>query len=114
MLHNVKGKVAVSGYKCDLMDELYGDWKVIAAPQKVCHSTKGLRTEVLWINYDINTLSQKTVKSQKVETECQHQQLSLMRVEGAVAVVISQNDSEQTLSKLTPDLSQSLKSSLQP
>jgi hypothetical protein len=79
VLHNVKGKVAVSGYKCHLMDELYGDWKVITAPEKVCHSTKGLRTEVLWINYDINTLSQKTLKSQKVETECQHQQLSLMR-----------------------------------
>lgn len=78
VLHNVKGKVAVSGYKCDLMNELYGDWKVITAPEKVCHSTKGLRTEVLWMNYDINTLSQKTVKSQKVETECQHQQLSLI------------------------------------
>ena len=80
VLHNVKGKVAVSGYKCDLMDELYGDWKEIAAPEKVCHSTKGLRTEVLWINYDIDTCSQQinTAKSKKVEIECQHQQLSLI------------------------------------
>ncbi|GJD22754.1 DNA methyltransferase [Rivularia sp. IAM M-261] len=79
-LHNVKGKVAVSGYKCDLMDELYGDWKEITAPEKVCHSTKGLRTEVLWINYDIDTCSQQTntAKSKKVEIECQHQQLSLI------------------------------------
>ena len=38
------------------MDELYSDWKVIVAPEKVCHSTKGLRTEVLWVNYDINNI----------------------------------------------------------
>ncbi|BDA73818.1 hypothetical protein CAL7716_079840 [Calothrix sp. PCC 7716] len=29
VLHDVKGKVAVSGYKCDLIEKLYGDWKVI-------------------------------------------------------------------------------------
>lgn len=76
LLHNVKGKVAVSGYQCDLMDELYGDWKVIVAPEKVCHSTKGLRTEVLWANYDVNNISKAS--SKLIETECQPQQLSLM------------------------------------
>jgi DNA adenine methylase len=76
VLHNVKGKVAVSGYKCDLMEKLYGDWKVITAPEKVCHSTKGLRTEVLWVNYDVNSISKAS--SKLIETECQPQQLSLI------------------------------------
>jgi len=31
VLHNVKGKVALSGYQCNLMDELYGDWHYIKA-----------------------------------------------------------------------------------
>ncbi len=51
VLHSVKGKVALSGYRCDLMDELYGDWHSIEDPEKNCHSVKGLRTEVLWVNY---------------------------------------------------------------
>ncbi|OKH43582.1 DNA methyltransferase [Calothrix sp. HK-06] len=81
VLHNVKGKVAVSGYKCRLMDELYGDWKTITAPEKVCHSTKGLRTEVLWINYDVNSISKSNLNqasSKLLGTECQPQQLSLI------------------------------------
>ncbi|BAZ14012.1 D12 class N6 adenine-specific DNA methyltransferase [Calothrix sp. NIES-4071] len=63
------------------MDELYGDWKAIAAPEKTCHSTKGLRTEVLWVNYDIDNTSKSNLNkgsSKLVETECQPQQLSLM------------------------------------
>ncbi len=51
VLHHVKGKVALSGYQCDLMQELYGDWRYIEAPIKNCHSVKKPRTEVLWINY---------------------------------------------------------------
>jgi len=52
VLHSVEGKVALSSYHCDLMDELYQDWKYIDAPEKKCHSVKKFRTEVLWINYD--------------------------------------------------------------
>lgn len=51
VLIDAKGKVAISGYRCELMDELYTDWKCIEAPAKVCHSVKKLRNEVLWINY---------------------------------------------------------------
>jgi len=58
LLHNVKGKVAISGYHCQLMSELYGDWEYIEAPTKKAHSTntgannlKEGRTEVLWVNY---------------------------------------------------------------
>lgn len=52
VLHSVKGKVALSSYHCDLMDELYSDWQYIEAPIKNCHSVKKPRIEVLWINYD--------------------------------------------------------------
>lgn len=51
VLHQVKGKVAISGYRCDLMDRLYGDWRRLDAPAKKCHSIKKLRMEALWMNY---------------------------------------------------------------
>ncbi len=44
VLHRVQGKVVLSGYHCDLMIELYGDWRHIEAPEKMCHSSKGART----------------------------------------------------------------------
>ncbi len=49
-LTQIKGKAAVSGYRCDLYDELFAGWKRIEAPAKICHSIKKLRTEVLWVN----------------------------------------------------------------
>ncbi len=52
VLHSVKGKVALSSYHCDLMDELYKGWNFIEAPTKKIHSTKDDRMEVLWANYD--------------------------------------------------------------
>ena len=51
LLHKVKGKVAISGYKCDLMDNLYGDWNVHTAQTKKALSVKSDRTEILWTNY---------------------------------------------------------------
>jgi len=63
VLHTVKGKVALSGYHSDLMEELYGDWDYVEAPVKKAHSTntgannhKQSRTEVLWVNYDVAML----------------------------------------------------------
>jgi DNA adenine methylase len=54
VLRNVKGKVALSGYHCDLLDKLYQDWNCIEAPSKQCLSVKQPRTEVLWTNYKIS------------------------------------------------------------
>ncbi len=51
LLVRARGKVAVSGYRCKLMDKLYKGFRRIDAPTKLCHSTKGPRTESLWINY---------------------------------------------------------------
>ena len=53
VLKNVEGKVAISGYKSKLMDELYGDWQTIKGNEKMIHSVKTARQEVLWINYKL-------------------------------------------------------------
>ncbi len=53
LLKSVEGKVALSGYHCDLLDELYSEWMCIEAPAKKIHSVKTERTEVLWVNYDV-------------------------------------------------------------
>ena len=52
VLREVGGKVALSGYECELMDELYFDWFVTNAPVKRISSTKQFRQETLWTNYD--------------------------------------------------------------
>lgn len=81
VLYNIKGKVAISGYQCPLMEELYGNWKSIAAPTKACHSTKGLRTEVLWVNYEVDNITKNNLdknQTTKAESQCQPQQLSLI------------------------------------
>ena len=59
VLKSVKGKVALSGYHCDLLDDLYNDWKTIKAPAKKVHSVKTERVEVLWVNYDLQTTEEK-------------------------------------------------------
>ncbi|NJO52956.1 MAG: DNA adenine methylase, partial [Leptolyngbyaceae cyanobacterium RM2_2_4] len=53
VLKEVKGKVALSGYHCDLLDQLYEDWDYIESYPKQCLSVKQPRTEVLWVNYDL-------------------------------------------------------------
>ena len=50
-LHQAKGKVAISGYRCALMDTLYKGWRRFDAIKKQCHSIKKLRQESLWMNY---------------------------------------------------------------
>jgi DNA adenine methylase len=51
ILSRCRGKAAVSGYRCDLMETLYGGWRRFDAPAKPCHSVKSLRREALWMNY---------------------------------------------------------------
>lgn len=52
-LYHVKGRVALSGYRSPLYDELYADWRRIDAPPKLCHSIKKARSEALWVNYEV-------------------------------------------------------------
>ncbi|HST50993.1 MAG TPA: DNA adenine methylase [Pyrinomonadaceae bacterium] len=58
VLRNVKGKVALSGYRCKLTDELYNGWRRVESKEKVIHSVKTTRKEVLWINYDLEETSE--------------------------------------------------------
>jgi DNA adenine methylase len=51
LLQSCKGKVAVSGYRCDLMDEIYSGWCTVEAPAKQCHSVKKTRREALWMSW---------------------------------------------------------------
>jgi len=53
VLHSIKGKVAISGYKCSLMEELYGDWQFVESEEKIIHSVKQVRREILWTNYEL-------------------------------------------------------------
>lgn len=54
LLNSVVGNVALSNYDCSLMDELYPEpkWFKNIGPEKTIHSTKDMRREVLWTNYD--------------------------------------------------------------
>ena len=51
VLRSVSGKVAISGYRCELMDRLYRDWRRADASEKLCHSIKKPRIEAVWMNY---------------------------------------------------------------
>jgi DNA adenine methylase len=55
-LNSALGKVAISGYDCDLMNELYPSpkWFKYVGEARTIHSTKDMRTEILWTNYDPN------------------------------------------------------------
>jgi DNA adenine methylase len=44
-LGRIKGKAAVSSYRCELMDTLYRDWRRVDAPVKDCRSIKKPRHE---------------------------------------------------------------------
>lgn len=56
VLHQIQGKAAVSGYDSPLMNRLYGDWQRIDSDPRMAHSIKQLRTEVLWVNYELDRL----------------------------------------------------------
>jgi DNA adenine methylase len=39
-LRNIRGRAAVSGYRCRLYDRLFSKWRRVDAPAKKCHSVK--------------------------------------------------------------------------
>lgn len=61
VLNAVNARVAISNYRCRLMDELYPPrkWRRIECRAKTNHATKGSRVEVLWTNYDPPTKPDK-------------------------------------------------------
>jgi DNA adenine methylase len=62
VLHSSQARVAVSGYRCPLMDRLYEDWRRFDAPPRHTASSRrrgapeSLRQQILWTNSDPNPL----------------------------------------------------------
>jgi DNA adenine methylase len=56
VLRSADGAVAVSGYRCPLMDRLYRGWIRVDANPRLCNASKGERTESVWLNYDPEAL----------------------------------------------------------
>lgn len=50
VLHECVGKVCISGYKCDLYEDLYGKWRKVKKPTR--GDKASVRTEILWMNYE--------------------------------------------------------------
>lgn len=50
-LHRIQGLAMVSGYDCDLMNDLYGDWTKTEFPVKKNNMRSGEVQEVIWTNY---------------------------------------------------------------
>lgn len=67
VLNSAKGKVALSNYDCDLMNDCYPSkkWFKTISPPRTNHATKGQRVEVLWTNYDPRALEQRAAPSLK-------------------------------------------------
>jgi DNA adenine methylase len=63
LVNTVKGFVAVSGYDHPFMDELFHKkkWMKSFEGEKPIHSTKDVRQEILWTNY--NPVTMKRIKS---------------------------------------------------
>ena len=52
LLHGIKGRAVLSGYRCTLYDELFSGWHRVDADAKLCNSSKGTRRESLWMNFE--------------------------------------------------------------
>ena len=66
VLNSVQGFVAISNYDCSFMNKLYHKkkWFKISGPQKIIHSTKGIRIESLWTNYNPAKIKKVNLSSQ--------------------------------------------------
>lgn len=57
-LHSIEGLAMVSGYECNLMNELYGDFYKTKFPVKKNNIRSGEVQEVIWTNYDPSKVNQ--------------------------------------------------------
>lgn len=63
VLHAIKGRAAVSGYRTALYDDIFGDWNRIDADPRIAHSVRTTRQESLWINYEPCQTSESSTKN---------------------------------------------------
>lgn len=59
--HNIEGKAMISGYKCKLMKELYGDWHFRKLKVRANNMRRGRVQECIWMNYTPPTHSQSSI-----------------------------------------------------
>ena len=52
VLNNAKGKVMVSGYQCELYDEIFKDWLRVDDTPYISPLSRKLKQESIWLNYD--------------------------------------------------------------
>ena len=55
LLHDIKGRAVLPGYRSRLYAELFADWYRVDTDEKLCNSSKGKRQESLWMNFEPNT-----------------------------------------------------------
>ena len=65
-LHRIEGLAMVSGYDCQLMNELYGDWRKVKFPFKrnnirsnIKNGSGTIMQECIWMNYEPTIQTQK-------------------------------------------------------
>lgn len=51
VLKSVQGRVVLSGYRTELYDHLYQQWRRVDGEQRNCHSVRKPRKESVWLNF---------------------------------------------------------------
>ena len=50
-LNRIRGRAILSGYRTNLYDRLFAQWRRIDAPERLCRSARKPRRESLWLNF---------------------------------------------------------------
>ena len=50
-LNRIRGRAILSGYRTNLYDRLFAEWRRIDAPERLCRSVRKPRRESLWLNF---------------------------------------------------------------
>ena len=53
-LSRIRGRAVISGYRTELYDKLFANWHRVDADRRRCHSTRTMRQESAWLNFDPN------------------------------------------------------------
>lgn len=64
LLHRVNGMVLISGYPCDLYDELYGEWRRIEKDTKTNGNNPAV--EVLWISPAVDAAIRRAEEARRI------------------------------------------------
>ena len=52
VLSTIRGRAVLSGYRTELYDRLFENWRRIDAPVRTAHSIRQPRQESLWVNFE--------------------------------------------------------------